>query len=68
MDKPVVSTVARAAAKEQLVSLVVDDVPVARCCKTLAEMQQKNLVVAPDVSGTVSLHLKTFPGSRHCAR
>ncbi|HGT2669076.1 TPA: DNA uptake porin HofQ [Raoultella planticola] len=50
-----------AAKNEQLVSLVVDDVPVAQVLQTLAEMQQKNLVVAPDVSGTVSLHLKNVP-------
>lgn len=49
------------AKNEKLVSLVVDDVPVAQILQTLAEMQQKNLVVAPDVSGTVSLHLKNVP-------
>jgi protein transport protein HofQ len=48
------------AKNEKLVSLVVDDVPVAQVLQTLAEMQQKNLV-APDVSGTVSLHLKNVP-------
>lgn len=53
-----------AAKNEQTVSLVVDDVPVAQVLQTLAEMQQKNLVVAPDVSGTVSLHLKSVPWSQ----
>lgn len=53
-----------AAKNEQPVSLVVDDVPVAQVLQTLAEMQQKNLVVAPDVSGTVSLHLKSVPWSQ----
>ena len=52
------------AKNEKLVSLVVDDVPVAQVLQTLAEMQQKNLVVAPDVSGTVSLHLKEVPWSQ----
>lgn len=43
MDKPAVSTVASASGgkNEQLVSLVVDDVPVAQVLQTLAEMQQK---------------------------
>jgi type II secretory pathway component HofQ len=42
MDKPAVSAVAIATAKnEKLVSLVVDDVPVAQVLQTLAEMQQK---------------------------
>ena len=42
-------------------SLVVDDAPVSQVLQTLAELKQKNLVVAPDVSGTVSLHLKEVP-------
>ena len=52
---------ATAAKKDQPVSLVVDDAPVAQVLQTLAELKQKNLVVAPDVSGTVSLHLKNVP-------
>lgn len=50
-----------AAKKDLPVSLVVDDAPVAQVLQTLAELKQKNLVVAPDVSGTVSLHLKNVP-------
>ncbi|MDG1645772.1 DNA transporter HofQ [Klebsiella huaxiensis] len=50
-----------AAKKDQPVSLVVDDAPVAQVLQTLAELKQKNLVVAPGVSGTVSLHLKNVP-------
>ncbi|HEY4467840.1 MAG TPA: DNA uptake porin HofQ [Klebsiella sp.] len=50
-----------AAKKDLPVSLVVDDAPVAQVLQTLAELKQKNLVVAPDVSGTVSLHLKEVP-------
>ena len=45
-------------------SLVVDDAPVSQVLQTLAELKQKNLVVAPDVSGTVSLHLKEVPWSQ----
>ncbi len=37
---------------------MVDDVPVAQVLQTLAEMRQKNLIIAPDVSGSLSLHLK----------
>ena len=45
------------AAKPQKVTLMVDDVPVAQVLQALAEQQEKlNLVVSPDVSGTVSLH------------
>ncbi|EML2678591.1 MAG: DNA uptake porin HofQ [Klebsiella michiganensis] len=50
-----------AAKKDLPVSLVVDDAPVSQVLQTLAELKQKNLVVAPDVSGTVSLHLKEVP-------
>lgn len=47
--------------KDLPVSLVVDDAPVAQVLQSLAELKQKNLVVAPDVSGTVSLQLKEVP-------
>jgi type II secretory pathway component GspD/PulD (secretin) len=63
MDKPAVSAAAadgRAAKNDKPVSLVVDDAPVAQVLQTLAEMKQKSRV-APDVSGTVSLHLKKVP-------
>lgn len=39
------------------VTLVVDDVPVAQVLQTLAELGKYNLIVAPEVSGTLSLHL-----------
>lgn len=39
------------------VTLVVDDVPVAQVLQSLAELEQKNLVIAPDVQGVVSLQL-----------
>jgi protein transport protein HofQ len=50
-----------AARNDKPVSLVVDDAPVAQVLQALAEMNQKNLVVAPDVSGTLSLHLQKVP-------
>lgn len=46
-----------AARNDKPVSLVVDDAPVAQVLQALAEMNQKSLVVAPDVSGTLSLRL-----------
>ncbi|SUX57039.1 outer membrane porin HofQ [Citrobacter braakii] len=45
------------AAKSQNVTLVVDDVPVVQVLQALAEQEKKNLVVSPDVSGVLSLHL-----------
>lgn len=56
------------AAKPQKVTLMVDDVPVAQVLQALAEQEKLNLVVSPDVSGTVSLHLTDVPGSRHYNR
>lgn len=47
--------VAPAARNDKPVSLVIDDAPVAQVLQALAEMNHKNLVVAPDVSGTLSL-------------
>ncbi|EPF6608734.1 DNA uptake porin HofQ [Klebsiella aerogenes] len=52
---------AAAAKKEPPVSLVIDDVPVAQVLQSLAEMQHLNLIVAPEVSGTLSLHLNSVP-------
>lgn len=49
------------AAKPQKVTLIVDDVPVAQVLQALAEQEKLNLVVSPDVSGTVSLHLTDVP-------
>ncbi|HGY1779288.1 TPA: DNA uptake porin HofQ [Citrobacter amalonaticus] len=49
------------AGKNQNVTLVVDDVPVTQVLQALAEQERKNLVVSPDVSGVVSLHLTDVP-------
>ncbi|MBN6045769.1 DNA uptake porin HofQ [Citrobacter sp. ku-bf4] len=49
------------AGKTPNVTLVVDDVPVTQVLQTLAEQERKNLVVSPDVSGVVSLHLTDVP-------
>ncbi|HAT6801925.1 TPA: DNA uptake porin HofQ [Citrobacter freundii] len=49
------------AGKTQNVTLVVDDVPVTQVLQALAEQERKNLVVSPDVSGVVSLHLTDVP-------
>ncbi|MDF7679779.1 DNA uptake porin HofQ [Enterobacteriaceae bacterium ESL0689] len=54
----------RAAQDNQPVSLVVDEVPIAQVLQTLATMQHQNLVVAPDVSGVISLQLNNVPGSQ----
>lgn len=52
------------AAKSQNVTLVVDDVPVVQVLQALAEQEKKNLVVSPDVSGVLSLHLTDVPRKR----
>lgn len=49
------------AGKTQNVTLMVDDVPVTQVLQALAEQERKNLVVSPDVSGVVSLHLTDVP-------
>ncbi|KNC11029.1 porin [Klebsiella sp. RIT-PI-d] len=49
------------AQKPQPVTLVVDDVPVAQVLQTLADLEQQNLVIAPDVTGTLSLRLVNVP-------
>lgn len=49
------------AGKNQNVTLVVDDVPVTQVLQALAELERKNLVISPDVSGVVSLHLTDVP-------
>ncbi len=43
------------------VTLVVDDVPVVQVLQTLAELGKYNLIAAPEVSGTLSLHLVEVP-------
>jgi type IV pilus secretin (or competence protein) PilQ len=43
------------------ISLVVDEVPVAQVLQSLADMEQRNMVIAPDVQGSVSLQLKNVP-------
>lgn len=49
------------AGKTQNVTLVVDEVPVVQVLQALAEQEGKNLVVSPDVSGVLSLHLADVP-------
>ena len=49
------------AGKAQNVTLVVDDVPVVQVLQALAVQEKKNLVVSPDVSGVLSLHLTVVP-------
>lgn len=49
------------AGKTQNVTLVVDEVPVVQVLQALAEQEGKNLVVSPDVSGLLSLHLADVP-------
>lgn len=49
------------AGKAQNVTLVVDDVPVVQVLQALAVQEKKNLVVSPDVSGVLSLHLTNVP-------
>ncbi len=46
------------------ITLVVDDVPVAQVLQSLADLEQKNLVIAPDVQGVVSLQLRNLPWKR----
>lgn len=43
------------------VTLVVDDVPVVQVLQALAAQEDRNLVVSPDVSGALSLHLTRIP-------
>lgn len=43
------------------VTLVVDDVPVVQVLQALAAQEDRNLVVSPDVSGTLSLNLTRIP-------
>lgn len=43
------------------VTLVVDDVPVVQVLQALVAQESRNLVVSPDVSGTLSLNLTRVP-------
>ncbi len=43
------------------VSLVLDNAPVVQVLQALAENQNVNLLIAPDVEGVVSLHLQNIP-------
>ncbi|WP_437887717.1 DNA uptake porin HofQ [Phytobacter sp. V91] len=45
----------------QRVTLIVDDVPIAQVLQALAEQKKQNLVIAPDVTGSLSLHLVDVP-------
>lgn len=49
------------AAAPKPVTLVVDDVPVVQVLQALATQESRNLVVSPDVSGTLSLNLMHVP-------
>lgn len=49
------------AGKAQNVTLMLDDVPVVQVLQALAQQEQKNLIISPDVSGAVSLHLTDVP-------
>ena len=42
-------------------TLTVDDVPVAQVLQSLAEQEKHNLVISPDVTGSLSLHLVDVP-------
>ncbi|MBB1202019.1 DNA transporter HofQ [Enterobacteriaceae bacterium 89] len=50
-----------AVAKDKPVSLTVDDVPVAQVLQALAVLGERNIVIAPDVSGQISLQLANLP-------
>ena len=49
------------AAAPKPVTLVVDDVPVAQVLQALVTQENRNLVISPDVSGTLSLNLTGVP-------
>ena len=50
------------------VTLVVDDVPVVQVLQALVAQENRNLVVSPDVGGTLSLNLTHVPGGRRYRR
>lgn len=49
------------AAAPKPVTLVVDDVPVVQVLQSLVAQENRNLVVSPDVGGTISLNLTRVP-------
>ena len=49
------------AAEPAPVSLVVDEVPVAQLLQALAEQENRNIIISPEVSGSVSLRLHEVP-------
>jgi hypothetical protein len=56
------------AAAPKPVTLVVDDVPVVQVLQALVAQENRNLVVSPDVSGTLSLNLTRVPGGKRYRR
>ncbi len=50
-----------AAAPASKISLVVDEVPVRQVLQALAETEKQNVIIAPEVNGTVTLHLVDVP-------
>lgn len=46
--------------KEKTITLTVDDVPVVQVLQSLATLGERNIVIAPEVSGTLSLQLKNI--------
>lgn len=50
-----------AAAPANNISLVVDEVPVRQVLQALAETEKQNVIIAPEVNGTVTLHLVDVP-------
>ncbi|MDX6039567.1 DNA uptake porin HofQ [Scandinavium sp. V105_1] len=48
-------------AKEKTVSLAVDDVPVSQVLQAIAALGERNIVIAPDVNGQISLQLTDVP-------
>ncbi|MXG37532.1 DNA uptake porin HofQ, partial [Escherichia coli] len=49
------------AAAPKPVTLVVDDVPVVQVLQALVAQENRNLVVSPDVTGSLSLNLTRVP-------
>lgn len=56
------------AATPKPVTLLVDDVPVVQILQALVAQEDRNLVVSPDVSGSLSLNLTRVPGGRRFRR
>ncbi|XTZ38735.1 DNA uptake porin HofQ [Salmonella enterica] len=44
-----------------LITLTVDEVPVTQVLQALATLEKQNMVISPDVGGTLSLHLVDVP-------